>query len=244
MSPEPEFIAASVQETAASRVSRRDVLSVLKVERHESSDPDLTHLPATTREILYAVEKLSRDLTEAPAPVFTQRLSALIDGLVSNLVPLMAAEDGVLCPDFDSRLADALTKDHREVRRLIERLSTLAEGLERRTSPAFEKGPVRTTLRQMTSALGDLHTHQLDALRHLSETLTIDEQARLSARLDATAIDARERTMLIVRPEIPPTASSVMRHRPDLTGAHAMSLAEYDRRSHRNGAAAAEEKPA
>ena len=243
MSPEPEFSPPIVQETAASRVSRRDVLSDLKLERPESSDRDLTHLPATTQKILSAVEKLSRDLSEIPAPLFTQRLSALIDGLVSNLVPLMAAEDGVLCPAFDSHLANALRKDHSDVRRLIERLSMLAEGLERRISSTFAKGPVRSTLRQMTSALGDLHTHQLDALCHLGETLTIDEQARLSARLDAAAIDARERTMLIVRPEIPPNASTVLRHRPDLNAAYAMSLAEYDRRSHRDGAAPAEVKP-
>ena len=242
MSPEPESSPPIVQETAASRVSRRDVLSDLKVERPESSDRDLTHLPATTQKILSAVEKLSRDLSEIPAPLFAQRLSALIDELVSSLVPLMAAEDGVLCPDLDSHLADALRKDHSEVRRLIERLSMLAEGLERRI-PSFAKGPMCTTLRQMTSALGDLHTHQLDALCHLDETLTIDEQARLSARLDAAAIDARERTMLIVRPEVPPTASTVLRHRPDLNAAYAMSLAEYDRRSHRDGAAAAEVKP-
>jgi Hemerythrin HHE cation binding domain len=223
-------------------VSRRDVLSDLKVERPEASDRDLTHLSATTQKILSAVEKLSRDLSEIPAPLFTQRLSALIDDLVSSLVPLMAAEDGVLCPDFDAHLANVLKKDHSEVRRLIERLSMLAEGLERRI-PSFAKGPRCATLRQMTSALGDLHTHQLDALCHLDETLTIDEQARLSARLDAAAIDARERTMLIVRPEVPPTASTVLRHRPDLNAAYAMSLAEYDRRSHRDGAAAAEVKP-
>jgi hypothetical protein len=199
-------------------------------------------LPATTQKMLSAAEKLFRDVTEVPAPAFIRQLSAWIDDLVSNLVPLMAAEDGVLCTDFDSELADALRKDHAEVRRLIERLSMLAEGLDRRIPSAFAKGLVCTTLQQMKSALGDLRTHQLEALLYLGETLTNDEQARLSARLDAAAIDARERTMLIVRPEIPPTASTVLRHRPDLTAAHAMSLAEYDRRSHRDIAAAAEVK--
>ena len=194
---------------------------------------ELERLPATTQRILHAVQQITQDLTEIPARVFTSRLEALIDDLVSNVVPLMAAEERVLCPDFDSHLADALRKDHNEVRRLIELLSMLAESLERRIASAVAKGPVRTTLRQMTSALRDLHIHQLDALRHLGETLPLNEQARLSARLDAAAIDARERTMLIVRPEIPPTASTVLRHRPDLTAAYAMSLAEIERQSRR-----------
>ena len=204
---------------------------------------ELERLPATTQIILDTVQQITQDLTEIPARVFTSRLEALIDDLVSNLVPLMAAEESVLCPEFDSHLADALRKDHSEMRRLIERLNMVADSLERRIPSAFAKGPGRTTLRQMTSALGDLHTHQLDALRHLGETLPLDYQAPLAARLDAAAIDARERTMLIVRPEIPPTASTVLRHRPDLTAAYAMSVAEYDRRSHRDGTQAAHGKP-
>ena len=33
----------------------------------------------------------------------------------------------------------------------------------------------------MTDALRDLHIHQPDALRHLGESLPVDEQARLAA---------------------------------------------------------------
>ena len=84
-----------------------------------------------------------------------------------------------------------------------------------------------------TSALAGLCTHQNAALRHLGESLPVDEQARLAATLEAAAIDARERTMLIVRPEIPPTASTVFRHRPDLNAAYAMSLAEIERQPRR-----------
>ena len=80
-----------------------------------------------------------------------------------------------------------------------------------------------------TSALAGLCTHQNAALRHLGESLPVDEQARLAATLEAAAIDARERTMLIVRPEIPPTASTVL-----VTGpTNAMSLAEIERQSRR-----------
>jgi hypothetical protein len=145
----------------------------------------------------------------------------------------MEAEERALCPDLDSHLAEALREDHREVRRFIERLSMLAESLERRIGSTPATGPVRTALRQMTSALAGLCTHQNAALRHLGESLPVDEQARLAATLEAAAIDARERTMLIVRPEIPPTASTVLRHRPDLNAAYAMSLAEIERQSRR-----------
>ena len=190
---------------------------------------DLQHLPATTQRILDTVQQIARDLTDIPARVFTSRLETLIDELVSSLVPLMEAEERALCPDLDSHLAEALREDHREVRRFIERLSMLAESLERRMRSASAKGPVRTALRQMTSALAGLCTHQNAALRHLGESLPVDEQARLAATLEAAAIDARERTMLIVRPEIPPTASTVL-----VTGpTNAMSLAEIERQSRR-----------
>jgi hypothetical protein len=204
---------------------------------------DLQRLPAATQRILDTVEQITRDLTEIRAHAVTSRLEALIDELVSSLVPLMEAEERALCPDLDSHLAEALREDHREVRRFIERLSMLAESLERRIGSTPATGPVRTALGQMMSALAGLCTHQNDALRHLGETMPVDEQARLAATLEAAAIDARERTMLIVRPEIPPTASTVFRHRPDLNAAYAISLAEYDRRSHRGDAPAAEGKP-
>jgi len=194
---------------------------------------DLQRLPATTQRILDSVQQIARDLTDISARIFTSRLETLIDELVSSLVPFMEAEERALCPDLDSHLAEALKEDHREVRRLIERLSMLAESLERHIGAAPAKVPMRMALRQMTSALARLCTHQNAALRHLGESLPLDEQTRLSGRLDAAAIDARERTMLIVRPEIPPTASTVLRHRPDLNAAYAMSLAEIERQSRR-----------
>jgi hypothetical protein len=243
VSPEPEFSLPIVEETAASRMSPRGVLSDHEAQRPKSGDPDLKYLPATTQKIFSAVEKLSRDLTEIPAPLFTRRLSALIDDLVSNLVPLMAAEERFLYRHLHSPLVDALKEDHREVRRLVERLNMLLENLERQIGRASETGPVLTALLQLTSALGSLFSRQNAALHQLGETLPLDKVARLAAMLDAAAVDARERTMLIVWPEIPPTASTVLRHRPDLTAAHAMSVAEYDRRSHPGAAPAVEGKP-
>ena len=68
-------------------------------------------------------------------------------------------------------------------------------------------------------------------MRHLDETLPPGERARLAVTLVAAAVDAREQTILIVRPAIPPTAAHVLRNRPDLNTAYAMSLAEIERRS-------------
>jgi Hemerythrin HHE cation binding domain len=205
---------------------------------------ELERLPATTQSILHTVQQITRDLTEIPARAFTSRLESLIDELVSSLVPLMAAEERVLCNSLDTALGDALRDDHRETRRLIERLTMVSEGLERRSRRAPKREPMLlTALQEMTAALGGLSAHQHAALRHLSGTVPLDEQARLAATLDAAALDAREQTTLIVRPAIPPTAAVVLRHRPDLNAAYAISLAEYDRQSHRGAASAAEGKP-
>jgi hypothetical protein len=187
--------------------------------------------------VLDTVRQLIRDRTVIPARVFTSSLEALIDELVSSLVPLMAAEERVLFHRLDRALGDLLREDHREVRRLVERLSMLSEGLERRSRRATKIEQVLlTALLQMAIALDALRTHQQAALRHLSDTLPLDEQAHLAATLDAAALDAREQTMLIVRPLIPPTAAHVLRNRPDLNAAYAMSLAEIERRL-RGGAA-------
>ena len=181
---------------------------------------DLQRLPDTTQRMLDTVRQLIPDRTVIPERVFTSRLEALIDELVSSLVPRMAAEERVLCHRLDRALGDPMREDHREIRRLVERLSMLSEGLERRSRRATKIEQVLlTALQQMTIALDALRTHQQAALRHLSDTLPLDEQAHLAATLDAAALDAREQTMLIVRPVIPPTAAHVLRNRPDLNAA-------------------------
>jgi len=193
---------------------------------------ELQRLPGTTQRVLDTVGQITRNLTVIPPRVFTSRLEALIDQLVSSLVPLMAAEERVLCHRLDPALGDALRDDHREIRTLVERLSMLSEGLDRRSRGAPKReAEVLTALQQMSIALDGLYTHQQSAMRHLNETLPPDERARLAVTLDAAAVDAREQTILIVRPAIPPTAAHVLRNRPDLNAAYAMSLGEIERRS-------------
>jgi Hemerythrin HHE cation binding domain len=200
----------------------------------------------TTQRIHDIVKQVTLDITGIPARGFTSRLEALIDELVSRLVPLMAAEESVLCDDVDHALGDALRQDHREVRGLVERLSMLSAGLDRRSLGAPKKEPLLlAALRQMTIALGRLCTHELATMRHLDEALTTPKEwARLAATLDAAAVDAREHTMLIVRPAILPTDAHVLRNRPDLTSAYAVSLAEIDRQSHRSASAIPRGEPA
>jgi hypothetical protein len=190
----------------------------------------------TTQRILDIVKQITLDLTGIPARVFTSRLGALIDELVLSLVPQMAAEERVLCDGLDRALGDALRQDHREVRWMVERLSMLSVGLDRRALGAPKKEPVLlAALEQMTIALGGLYTHELAAMRRLDETLTTPEEwARLAETLDAATVDAREQTILVVSPAIPPTAAHVLRSRPDLNTAYAMSVAEIERRSHRS----------
>jgi hypothetical protein len=249
-SPEPEFIECPRcgQPVLKDNLSRQwnewaqvcwcESCGSFEVGCHAFDEPvpapisDLQRLPATTQRILDTLQQVTRDLTVIPPRIFTSRLEALIDDLVSSLVPLMAAEERVLCDGLDPALGDALREDHREVRRFTERLTMLAEGLQRSVRGTLEK-PMRSALLEMTTALGDLCTHQHAALRHLGETLPPDEQARLAATLDAAAIEAREQTTLIVRPAIPPTVAHVLRHRPDLNAAYAMSLAEIERQSRR-----------
>ena len=178
MSSELEFRRPIVGETATSTRSLRDSLADLQAERPESDHRSLTYLPATTQKLIYAAEKLSRDFTETPAPLRTPRLAALIDDVVSNLVPLMAAEERVLYPHLALPLVDALEEDHREVRRLVERLNMLLENLERSIGPAPQIGLVLTALLQLTRALGGLLSRQGAALDHLDEILSFDEPAR------------------------------------------------------------------
>ncbi len=204
----------------------------------QSPDPEFIDRPLcgqpvlSTRRTLDTVRQITRDLTEMPAYAFTPRLEALIDEMVSSLVPLMAAEELVVCDGLDPARGDALKEDHREVRRLIERLTMLAEGLDRRSRRAAEREPnLLATLQQLVIALGGMCTHQQSAMRHLDETLPPSEQARLAAAFVAAAVNAREQTILIVRPAIPPTAAHVLRNRPDLNTAYATSLAEIERRT-------------
>jgi DNA uptake protein ComE-like DNA-binding protein len=165
----------------------------------------------------------------------------VIDELISNLVPLMAAEELVLCPRLAHALGDPLKEDHRKVRGLVEQLSMLSEGFARRSRRTSKvKQRLLTALKQVTIALDVLGTHQQAAVCHLSETLSLDEQARFAATLGAAALDAREHTVLIMQPAIPPGAAHVLRNRPDLNTAHAMSLANIERRLHRGAASEGE----
>ena len=204
--------------------------------------PDLQLLSDTTQMVLDTVRQLIKDRTVSPARVFTSRLQALVDELVSNLVPLMAAEELVLCQRVSRALGDPLREAHSHVRQSVERLNMLSlsvEPLSRRSIKTQEM--LLVALQQMAIGLDAVLTHQKAVLCHLLDTLPLDEQARLAATIDAAAFDAREQTMLIVRPAIPPTAATVLRNRPDLNAAYALSVAEIERRLHRGVASEEEE---
>jgi hypothetical protein len=107
-------------------------------------------------------------------------------------------------------------------------LSDNVEGSRRR---APETMTLEGTLREAMSELECVGAHQCAAFRSLDEILPLNDQEQLVTQLQAAEVAAREHTMLIVRPVIPPRASTVLRKRPDLDTAYAVSLAELGRRS-------------
>lgn len=148
---------------------------------------------------------------------------------MSYLLPLLDAEEQVVCSRVASDLGQALKTDHRNMRALTERLAMLSEGAERSLRRAPKAKPVGRALRETMTILEALERDQRAAFCLLEEILPALDQERLAARLRAAVPDAREHLMLIVRPPMPPRASSVLRKRPDLNSARAVSLAEIER---------------
>lgn len=150
---------------------------------------------------------------------------------MSDLLPLLDAEEEVICGRVDPDLGAALKTDHRNVRVLTERLAMLSESAERSRRRAPQAKPVDRALRETMAALEALERDQSAAFCRLEEVLPAADREQVAAQLRTAVPDARERLMLIVRPPMPPRASSVLRKRPDLNSARAVSLAEIDRTS-------------
>lgn len=150
---------------------------------------------------------------------------------MSDLLPLLDAEEQVVCSRVDADLGAALKTDHRNMRVLTERLAMLSETAERSLRRAPQAKPVDRALRETMAVLEALERDQRAAFRRLEAVLPTADREPVANQLRAAVPDARERLMLIVRPPMPPRASSVLRKRPDLNSARAVSLAEIDRTS-------------
>ncbi|MGH7765717.1 MAG: hypothetical protein ACREOM_15000 [Candidatus Dormibacteraceae bacterium] len=193
--------------------------------------PELERRLGTVPLIRAHAERVAREFPGASTGQLARALRILTDQLISDLLPLLDAVEHVVCRRLDVELCDALKTDHREVRRLTEQLAMLSENANRSLRRTSQAKPVLRALREAITALDALAVHQLAAWCQLDESLPLDDQEQLAKALGAAADSARERTMLIVQPAVPPTASTVLRKRPDLDTAYAISLAEMERHS-------------
>lgn len=191
--------------------------------------PELARFLAATQAIRASAERLTRELAQASTGQLAHSLRGLTERLVSDLLPLLDAEEEVVCSRVASDLGAALRTDHRHMRVLTERLAMLSEDAERSLRRSPKAQPVGRALRETMTILEALERDQRAAFGRLEEDLPAADQEQLAARLRAAVPDARERLMLIVRPPMPPRASSVLRKRPDLNSARALSLAEIER---------------
>lgn len=190
---------------------------------------ELDRFLSATQAVRASAERVTRELAQASTGQLARSLRDLTEHLVSSLLPLLDAEEEVVCGRVASDLGAALKTDHRNMRVLTERLAMLSEGAERSLRRAPETKPASRALRETMAALEALEHDQRAAFCRLVEMLPAADQEQLDAQLRAAAPDARERLVLIVRPPMPPRASSVLRKRPDLNSARAVSLAEIER---------------
>jgi len=190
--------------------------------------PDLKRPLAVTQDILASARRIASQLNAVSADQLTRRLRSLTAHLVSDLIPLLDAEARVAHDLVDAERRCDLESDHRQVRLLTERLEMITDNLERQRRRAPDRALVQRALREVVTALAALESHQRVAFVHLDKSLPPENKARLAKAFEEAAIAARTRTMLIDRPDVPPTASTVLRKRPDLDTAYPISLADLE----------------
>lgn len=168
----------------------------------------------------------------APAPTrlrLALSLRNLAERLVSELLPVLAAEEAVLHEYLDPKLYGDLKATGKMLRALIERLEIVTESAERSHSRGADVGLASGVLRETVTTLAALVDQQRAAYRQLRASLSPADQKLLAEALEAAATVARAQTMLIVQPTTPSRASTVLRKRPDLEVAYPVSLAAFER---------------
>jgi hypothetical protein len=191
--------------------------------------PQLEQPLTTTRVIMAGAQRIASQLNDVPAGRLTRALRSLTDQLVSNLIPLLDAEARVVHDLVGADIRCELASDHRQVRSLTERLEMITENVEGQRRRVADRAPIEQALRAVMTALAALESHQRIAFGELDESLRAVDEERVVKALEEAAITARNRIMLIDRPDVPATASTVLRTRPDLDTAYAISLAALKR---------------
>lgn len=200
----------------------------------ESRPGELDRHAAATRSIRAMAADADRVLVHGSGELQVRSLRALTDQMVMTLVPLLEAEEIVVCPILDARLRDWLREDQNTLRGLAERLSILSDNAEASRRRAPHGKPLARALRATITALDSLEGHQREASLLLADTLNVAERDELDVLLRAASAAARDRTLMVVQPPIPSTTSTVFRRRPDLDSAHVISVAEIDQGSGRS----------
>lgn len=178
-------------------------------------------LIATSRAISTTAERLYRQSSIGP-------LDGLIATLVAELLPRLAATESVIFPQLPTELSDALRPDHRAIRQLVERMTTVSEAMSRSRRARSETRTAGVALRDLTGALRQLVLDQEAALSHLEANLSAEGLEDAAGLFAEAAKRARAQIVLVGQQEIPPTEAHVMRRRPDLEKAFATNLADLE----------------
>lgn len=174
-------------------------------------------------------ERVRRELAIATGSEPAKAIRALTDQLVSALVPLVEAEEHVVCPTLGADACNALKGAGKDVRAAIERLSIVADNAEAGHARVADARISARALKDAMSALDSLATQQRTAIAMLDQRLTAGELTKLDEVLRAAALAAREHTILVGQRAIPTTSSTVFRRRPDLGAPYATRVAEIER---------------
>ena len=162
----------------------------------------------------------------------TDSLSGLTEGLVSEVLPRLAATESVLIPHLETDLSNALRDAYQEIRQLAERLSIVSEAMSRSRGRSGTK-PVHGALLALRRSLEEVESLDQAALCRLEASLPESELAKLAESLQTATAEARAHIVLVTQPEPAPTDAYVLRKRPDLDRAYATNLNAVDRASTR-----------
>ena len=157
-------------------------------------------------------------------------LRSLTDRLVGDLIPSLDADEVTVYPYLGAASQVAIDADHRTVRALTERLESIVDVVERRRGQGTGSQVVRRALSETVAALRSLVEHERAVRRELESALPSAELERIDQARRVAITAARERTMLVLVPAVPSTSSTVLRRRPDLVEARAISLAAASRK--------------
>ncbi len=186
-------------------------------------------LSTTTERLLVNARHVGSDLNHRTSVQLAPVLLHLVDSLVHDLVPLMAAEETVVCPRLTPSLGEAISRDHSEVRDSADQLAMLSADLQGHLPRLRNQKPLGRALSGLVDRLERLLAHQLMAQAALTAAYSTSELKVFDVELACCEAEARKQTVLVAWPQVSATTAVVLRSRPDLQVAYPISLAELER---------------